>query len=579
LLKRILRFALVFPFFSGIVARDLPRSPFGPDGVFDFFMSDEGNLMQKTNKCFKLQLERPRNVKNDILSGLTVALALVPEAVAFSFVAKVDPVIGLYAAFMMGLITAIFGGRPGMISGATGAVAVIFAPLMLGLYGEGLDSEAATSYLFTAVILMGLIQVLFGVLRLGKFIRMVPHPVMLGFVNGLAIIIFKSQFEMFYVGHGEHAHLLETTPFLVMCGMIAITMLISFFLPKLTKAVPATLVAIVTVTLISLGLKKAGIHESRTVLDFVCSMDPEKTTIAASLPTFALPRIPLEWATLKLIFPYSFLAASVGLIESLMTLSLVDEITETRGRGNKECIGQGVANLVNGFFGGMGGCAMIGQSMINIRGGGRGRLSGISAALFLLAILLFAAPLVEVIPLAALVGVMFMVVIGTFEWSSFRVMSSVPKMDAFIIVLVSVVTVLHDLAVAVFVGIIVSALGFAWEHGKKIHASVKVDEHGTKVYHLESALFFGSAQSFKDLFDPINDPQDVVIDFEKARVYDHSGIEAINNITERYADQGKFLHLLNLSKECQQLLKKADNIVELSVIEDLDWHIADDQLD
>ncbi len=534
--------------------------------------------MTKTNKLFKLKIERPRNIKNDILSGLTVALALVPEAVAFSFVAKVDPVIGLYAAFMMGLITAVFGGRPGMISGATGAVAVIFAPLMLGLYGDGLTSEQATGYLFCAVILMGIIQMLFGLFKLGKFIRLVPHPVMLGFVNGLAIIIFKSQFEMFYVGHGEHAHLLDTTSLLFMGGMIALTMAISAFLPKLTKAVPATLTGIVVVTLISLGLKKFGIHESRNVLDFVQGMDPTKETIAAGFPTFALPTMPLSWANIKLILPYSALAAAVGLIESLMTLSLVDEITETRGRGNKECIGQGLANLVNGFFGGMGGCAMIGQSMINIRGGGRGRLSGISAALFLLTILLVAAPLVEIIPLAALVGVMFMVVIGTFEWSSFRVLPSIPKMDAFVIVLVSVVTVLHDLAIAVLVGIIVSALGFAWEHGKKIHAKIETAENGAKLYKLESALFFGSAQSFKDLFDPGNDPQDVVIDFEKARVYDHSAIEAINNITERYADQGKFLHLLNLSKECRELLDKADSIVELSVIEDLDWHIADNRL-
>jgi SulP family sulfate permease len=536
--------------------------------------------MKKTNKLFKLTIERPRNVKNDILSGLTVALALVPEAVAFSFVAKVDPVIGLYAAFMMGLITAIFGGRPGMISGATGAVAVIFAPLMIELAVPGVLPEGMTKegYLFAAVILMGIIQMLFGIFKLGKFIRLVPHPVMLGFVNGLAIIIFKSQFEMFYEGHGEHAHLLPVLDLSIMGGMIALTLAISFFLPKLTKAVPATLMAIVTVTIISLLLKKFGIYESRNVLDFVQGMDSTKETIAAGLPTFGIPKVPFTWDNIIMILPYSALAAAVGLIESLMTLTLVDELTETRGRGNKECVGQGLANLVNGFFGGMGGCAMIGQSMINIRGGGRGRLSGIAAALFLLAALLFAAPLVEIIPLAALVGVMFMVVIGTFEWSSFRVLPSVPKMDAFIIVLVSAITVLQDLAIAVLVGIIVSALAFAWEHGKKIHANIKTDEHGTKIYHLESALFFGSAQSFKDLFDPANDPSDVVIDFEKARVYDHSGIEAINNITERYADQGKFLHLLNLSKECKELLKKADNIVELSVIEDLDWHIADDQL-
>ena len=462
-----------------------------------------------------------------------------------------------------------------------GAVAVLFAPLMIELAQPGVLPEGMTkeSYLFAAVILMGIFQILFGIFKLGKFIRLVPHPVMLGFVNGLAIIIFKSQFEMFYVGHGEHAHLLPYLDLLIMGGMIALTMAISLFLPKLTKAVPATLMAIFTVTILSLLLKKMGVHESRNVLDFVQGMDPTKETIAAGFPTFGFPQVPFSWANIKMILPYSALAAAVGLIESLMTLTLVDEITETRGRGNKECLGQGLANVINGFFGGMGGCAMIGQSMINIRGGGRGRLSGIAAAMFLLAILLIAARLVEIIPLAALVGVMFMVVIGTFEWSSLRLFGSIPKMDIFIIILVSVVTVLHDLAIAVLVGIIVSALAFAWEHGKKTHATIMNCEDGTKVYHLESALFFGSAQSFKDLFDPANDPVDVVIDFEKARVYDHSGIEAINNITERYADQNKSLHLINLSKECKELLKKADNIVELSVIEDLDWHIADDQLD
>jgi len=534
--------------------------------------------MQETNKLFKLTLERPKNVKNDILSGLTVALVLVPEALAFSFVARVDPIIGLYAAFMMGLITAVFGGRPGMISGATGAVAVIFAPLMIGLYGDGMSSQEAEGYLFATVTLMGIFQMLFGLFKMGKFVRMVPHPVMLGFVNGLAIIIFKAQFEMFYVGHGEHAHLLESTQLAIMIGMIILTMLISFFLPKMTKAVPATLMAIVTVTVISLLLKRAGIHEERTVIDFVKNIDPTKTTIAASLPRFQIPTMPLTLANLKLILPFSFLAACVGLIESLMTLTLIDELTGTRGRSNRESIAQGLANITNGFFGGMGGCVTMGQSMINIHGGGRGRLSGISAAMFLLIILLFAAPLIELIPLSALVGVMFMLVIGTFEWSSFRIIPRIPKIDAFIIVLVSAVTVLVNIATAVFIGIIVSALAFAWEQGKKIHATVSLSENGAKIYTLESALFFGSAQSFKELFDPINDPQDVVIDFQNARVYDHSGIEIINNITERYAEQGKFLHLLNLSKECKELLDKADSIVEISVIEDLDWHIADDRL-
>ena len=534
--------------------------------------------MEKDNKLFKFNVERPKNVKNDILSGLTVALVLVPEALAFSFVAKVDPIVGLYAAFMMGIITAIFGGRPGMISGATGAVAVIFAPLMIGLYGEGLSSQEAEGYLFATVALMGIFQMLFGIFKMGKFVRMVPHPVMLGFVNGLAIIIFKAQFEMFQVGHGEHAHWLQGAPLGFMIGMIIVTMLISFFFPKWTKAVPATLVAIVTVTVISLVLKKAGIHEERTVIDFVKNISPDQTTIAASLPRFKIPTMPITLENLKLILPFSFIAACVGLIESLMTLTLIDEMTGTRGRSNRESIAQGLANLTNGFFGGMGGCVTMGQSMINIQGGGRGRLSGISAALFLLIILLFAAPLIEIIPLSALVGVMFMLVIGTFEWSSFRILPAVPKTDALIIILVSAVVVLVNIAIAVFIGIILSALAFAWEHGKKIHAIIYTADNGAKVYKLQSALFFGSAQSFKDLFDPINDPNEIVIDFENARVYDHSGIEIINNVTERYAEQGKLLHLLNLSKECTELLEKADNIVELSFIKDLDWHIADDRL-
>jgi len=532
---------------------------------------------QKTNRWFKIKIEKPRNLKNDILSGITVALALVPEAVAFSFVAHVDPIVGLYAAFMMGLITAIIGGRPGMISGATGAVAVIFAPLMIGqieLHGQ----EQAMAYLFSAVILMGIFQVIFGALKLGKFIRLVPHPVKLGFANGLAIVIFKSQFEQFYIGHGAEKHLLGTTSLLIMVGMIALTMAISHFLPKLTKAVPATLVAIVSVTLIGYFLDKSGLFHTRTVLDFVQNESPTTTTIAASLPTFAFPKIPMTWQTIMIILPYSLLAAAVGLIESLMTLSLVDEITETRGKGNKECIGQGIANLVTGFFGGMGGCAMIGQSMINIRGGGRGRTSGIAAALCLLGFILFAAPLVEMVPLAALVGVMFMVVIGTFEWSSIRVIPSIPKSDAIVIVLVSVVTVLADLATAVIIGCIFSALVFAWQQGKKIMATVEMDNDNIKVYKLDGALFFGSSTSFGNLFDINSDPDEVVIDFIHSRVYDHSGIEAINSITEKYAAVNKKLHLLNLSQECETLLKKADNIIEISLIEDLDWHIADNAL-
>ena len=539
-------------------------------------------LSSTQNKFVNLIIKQPENMKNDILSGLTVALALVPEAIAFAFVAGVHPKVGLYAAFMMGLITSIFGGRPGMISGATGAVAVIFAPLVAKLMeksmAQGLSFDAAMDislgYLFAAVILMGIIQIICGVLKLGKFIRLVPHPVMLGFVNGLAIIIFKAQFSQFTIG-GE---LLPSTQLIVMCLLIALTMGISIYLPKLTKAVPAALVGIVVVSVIGFFVNDAQPGMVRTVLDFVQDQDDKITTIAAGLPTFGLPAMPFNWEAIQFILPFAFLAAMVGLIESLMTLTLVDELTETRGKGNKECIGQGLANIVNGFFGGMGGCAMIGQSMINIRGGGRTHLSGITAAVFLLAFVLFGAPLIEMIPLAALVGVMFMVVIGTFEWSSLRLFKRIPGTDLFVIILVSTVTVFADLAIAVFVGIIVSALVFAWEHGKTMHAK-KNEENGRTIYELEGPLFFGSVSSFKELFDFKNDKAHVVIDFKNSRVWDHSGIEALQNITERYGQNNKKLHLLNLSKECKTLLGNAANIVELSVIEDLEWHIADDQLD
>ncbi|UDQ99488.1 SulP family inorganic anion transporter [Lentisphaerota bacterium WC36G] len=526
---------------------------------------------------FKLIINKPSNLKNDLLSGLTVALALVPEAIAFSFVAGVNPKVGLLAAFMMGLITAVIGGRPGMISGATGAIAVIFAPLVAKILEQtDGDSQTALGYLFSAVILMGVIQIIFGVLKLGKFIRLMPHPVMLGFVNGLAIIIFKAQFSQFYVTGEAGETLLAMQPLLIMCALIALTMAISHFLPKLTTAVPATLTGIVVVSVIAYFLNKNG-FEVRTVLDYVRTNDPN-ATVKTSLPTFALPHMPFTWDAIKLILPFSILAAAVGLIESLMTLSLIDEITETRGRGNKESIGQGVANIVNGFFGGMGGCAMIGQSMINIRAGGRSRWSGASAAIFLLCFIVWGSVLIEMIPLAALVGVMFMVVIGTFEWSSFRIMRKVPKSDAFVIILVSVVTVIADLAIAVIAGLIASALVFAWKHGKKIYVNSKTNDHGHKIYQLEGLVFFGSASNFKELFDVKNDPEDVIIDFANARVCDHSGIEAIDNISKRYAAVNKKLHLLNLSKECSELIAKADNIVEISIIEDLDWHLAVDKL-
>ncbi len=533
-------------------------------------------MKQQNNSLFSLKITKPRNLKNDFLSGLTVSLALVPEAIAFAFVLGLDPIIGLYAAFIMGLVTSLIGGRPGMISGATGSVAVILAPLVRERVAIG-GMDSALGYLFAAVIMMGVIQVMFGLFKLGKFIRLVPHPVMLGFVNGLAIVIFRSQFEMFELSSSipsqQKLHM-----WTVMGILILLTMAISFLMPKITKAVPATLTALVVVSLISLALNHYDIVKVNTVMDFVQSKDPSKTTLAASMPHFAFPYIPLTLQAFRTILPYSILAAAVGLIESLMTLTLVDELTETRGFGNQECVGQGLANIMNGFFGGMGGCAMIGQSIINIRAGGRGRTSGITASLALLGFILFGSPLIEQIPLAALVGVMFMVVLSTFEWSSFRVIKSIPKSDALIIVFVSVVTVITNLAIAVALGIIFSALVFAWEKGKKMAATPYTNQFGYRIYPLEGPLFFGSVQSFKDLFDFKNDPLDIVIDFDNANVHDHSGLEAINFVAEKYGQQGKKLHLLNLSDECMLLLKKAENIVEVNIIERDHYQLVSDQL-
>ena len=507
------------------------------------------------------------SAKNDVLSGLTVALALVPEAVAFAFVAGVEPLVGLYAAFMVGLITSIFGGRPGMISGATGAMAVVMVSLV-AIHG--------VEYLFACVVLTGVLQILAGIFKLGKFIRLVPHPVMLGFVNGLAIVIFLAQLGQFKVTNaaGELEWMMGTQLY-TMAGLIVLTMAIIHFLPKLTKAVPSSLVAIVVVTILvqSLGL------DARTVVDFVRDMtnDPS-ASIAGGLPQFSIPNVPFNLETLKVIFPFAIVLAAIGLIESLLTLTLIDELTGTRGRGNKECIAQGASNAVNGFFGGMGGCAMIGQSMINVNSGGRGRASGITAALALLGFILFASGLIEIIPLAALVGVMFIVVIGTFEWSSFRILGKVPKADAFVILLVSSVTVATDLAVAVVVGVIVSALVFAWEHAKHVNVKRTVDEKGSTVYEVHGPLFFGSISNFLEQFDVSNDSDDVIVEFKNSRVADHSAIEAIDTLAERYIASGKTMHLRHLNTECKQLLTKAGSLVEINLIEDPDYHIATDEL-
>jgi len=512
---------------------------------------------------------RFNNLKNDILSGITVALALIPEAIAFAFVCNISPMIGLYAAFIIGLVTSLLGGRPGMISGATGAVAVVFAALV---------AEHGIEYLFAAVVLMGVFQILAGILKLGKFVRLIPHSVMLGFVNGLAIIIFLAQLGQFKTISNGKSQWMATTELGVMLGLVALTMAICFLLPKLTKAVPASLVAIITVTLVAIALNSIGI-DCRTVMEFVTMNNEKIITLKGKLPSFHLPKIPFNIATIKVILPYSILAAAVGLIESLLTLTLVDELTESRGKGNRECIGQGVANLICGFFGGMGGCAMIGQSMINIKSGGRGRLSGITAATTLMILVVIGSNFIEIIPVAALVGVMFMVVIGTFEWTSFRIIRKIPRSDAFIIILVSTVTVLEDLAIAVFVGVIVSALVFAWKKGSRIEIHSETDQKGSKVYHLRGQLFFGSVRNFAELFNPQEDPDDIIIDFHYSRVHDHSGIEAINALAERYTKLGKTLHLVDLSPECAQLLDTAGDMVDVKIYDDLqDWHIATDKL-
>lgn len=459
---------------------------------------------------------------------------------------------------MVGLITATLGGRPGMISGATGALAVVMVALV---------AEHGVEYLFATVVLMGLIQILIGAMRLGKFIRMVPHPVMLGFVNGLAIVIFLAQMQTFQTldAAGEK-HWLDGNPLYIMLGLALLTMVIIRFLPKLTKTIPSSLVAIITISLLVILFGM----ESRTVGD--------TASIAGGFPEFHIPSVPLTWETLQIILPYSVILAAIGLIESLLTLSLIDEITKTRGRGNKECIAQGLANGVTGLFGGMGGCSMIGQSMINVNSGGRGRLSGISAALFLLMFILFASDLIEIIPMAALTGVMFMVVIGTFEWSSFRIIGKIPRSDAFVLVLVSGVTVATDLAIAVAVGIIVSTLVFAWEHAKHINVVTYEGKLDSKIYELHGPLFFASVNNFHELFDPKNDPDDVVVEFQHSQVMDHSAIEAIDTLADRYLAAEKRLHIRHLSGKCRKFLRKAGNLVEVNVIKDPQHRVADDQL-
>lgn len=511
-------------------------------------------------KIFNLfDLQQNVNYKTEVLSGLTVALALIPEAIAFAMIAGLSPLTGLYAAFTIGLVTSILGGRPGMISGATGAIAVVIIALA---------KTHGVEYIFATVVLAGIIQLIAGLLRLGKFIRLVPHPVMFGFVNGLAIVIFMSQLDQFKMpGADGILQWMSGTSLMVMGGLVLTTMLIIWGLPKLTKAVPASLAAIIVVSAIVMVLN----IDTRTVGDIA--------SIQGGFPPFHIPQIPFDWASLKIILPYALIVAGVGLIESLLTLNLIDEITETRGWGNKECVAQGTANIVTGFFSGMGGCAMIGQSLINISSGARARLSGIVASVMLLVFIMFGSGIIEKLPMAALTGLMIMVAIGTFEWASLRTFNRMPKSDVLVMVLVAAITVLfHNLAVAVLVGVIISALVFAWENAKRIRARKRIDEKGIKHYEIFGPLFFGSVAAFNEKFDVMNDPDEIIIDFSESRVVDMSGIEALNKLTERYIKVGKKLHLKHLSADCRQLLQNADKIIDVNIIEDPTYKVVVNRL-
>ncbi len=485
------------------------------------------------------------NYKNEILSGLTVAMALVPEAVAFALIAGLSPLTGFYAAFMMGLVTSVLGGRPGMISGATGAVAVVLVTL---------TKSHGVEYVFIAVILAGIIQLAAGFLRLGKLMRLVPHPVIFGFVNGLAIIIFSSQLVQFQDGNGNW---LTGNALYLFSGLVALTMFIIWGLPKLSKMIPASLVAILVV----FGIVFFFDLDTKTVGDMA--------SIKGGFPPFHIPNIDWTLDTFMLVLPYSAIVAGVGLIESLLTLNIVDEITETRGRGNKEAIAQGLANVLSGLFSGMGGCAMIGQSLINISNGARARLSGIVASVMLLVFVMFGSSLIEAVPMAALTGLMIMVSLGTFEWASIRTLNKMPKSDVIVMVLVTVVTaVLHNLALAVLIGVIISALIFSWDNAKRIRARKTIDDNGVKHYEIYGPLFFGSVTAFNEKFDVANDPEEVIIDFYESRVVDMSAIEALNKITERYKKAGKKVHLKHLSPDCRTLLSNADEIIDVNVVED-----------
>jgi SulP family sulfate permease len=499
--------------------------------------------------------EQPVALQKEVLSGLTVALALVPEAVAFALMAGLSPLTGLYAAFVMGLVTSVLGGRPGMISGATGAVAVVIVTLA---------ASHGVEYVFAAIVLAGLLQILAGLARLGKLIRLVPQPVIYGFVNGLAVVIFMAQLGQF---KGENGQWLQGAPLFLSLALVLATMAIIYLLPKLTRALPASLVAILVIFGVVLAL---GI-DTKTVGDIA--------SIEGGFPPFHLPSVPWEWETLTIVFPYALIVAGVGLIESLLTLNIVDEMTQTRGRGNKEAVAQGTANVLSGLFSGMGGCAMIGQSLINISSGARARLSGISASILLLVFIMFGSGLIEKLPMAALTGVMVMVSIGTFEWASLRAFRKMPASDTFVMVVVTGLTVLlHNLALAVLVGVIISALVFAWDNAKRIRARKYTDETGVKHYALYGPLFFGSITAFHEKFDVAGDPTEVILDFAESRIVDMSAIDALHKLTERYQQQGKKLVLRHVSSDCQRLLINAAAIIDVNVEEDPTYKVMTDQL-
>jgi len=502
--------------------------------------------MQKIINLF--DFKQKINYKNEILAGLAVAMTMIPESLSFAILAGLSPLTGLYAAFLMGIVTAILGGRPGMVSGGAGATVVVLIALA---------ASHGVEYLFAAVILAGVLQFSVGIFKLGKFVRLIPQPVMYGFLNGLAVIIFMAQVAQFKVVENGIEGWMQGPALYLMAGLTLLTIAIVFILPKFTKAVPASLVAIIVV----FGIVYFFGIDTKKVIDIA--------SVGGSLPSFHIPSIPFTLETLKIIFPYALVMAGVGLIESLLTLNLVDEITSTKGQSNREAAAQGIANITNGFFGGMGGCAMVAQTLVNIGAGGRARLSAIVAAIAILLIILVAGPVIEQIPMAALVGVMMMVAIGTFEWVSFRIINKMPRHDIFIGMLVAVITVLlHNLALAVLIGVVISALVFAWESAKRIRARKYVDEDGVKHYEIFGPLFFGSAMAFTEKFDVKNDPDEVIIDFKESKVVDMSAIEALNKITEKYHKEGKKLHLRHLSQDCRQLLKNAETVIDVNIIED-----------